>query len=29
MAARHIEHSLADGSKAEPPLALLRKAYGI
>ncbi len=29
MAARHIEHSLADGSRAEPPLALLRKAYGI
>jgi Fe-S oxidoreductase len=29
MAARHIEHALADGSKAEPPLALLRKAYGI
>jgi len=29
MAARHIEHSLADGSKAEPPLALLRKAYGV
>ena len=29
MAARHIEHSLADGAKAEPPLALLRKAYGI
>jgi len=29
MAARHIEHALADGSKAELPLALLRKAYGI
>ncbi len=29
MAARHIEHSLADGSRAEPPFALLRKAYGI
>ncbi len=29
MAARHIEHSLADGSRAESPLALLRKAYGI
>ena len=29
MAARHIEHSLADGSKAVSPLALLRKAYGI
>ncbi len=29
MAAHHIEHSLADGSRAEPPLALLRKAYGI
>ena len=29
MAARHIEHSLGDGSRAEPPLALLRKAYGI
>ena len=29
MAARHIEHSLANGSKAESPLALLRKAYGI
>jgi Fe-S oxidoreductase len=29
MAARHIEHSLADGSKAVQPLALLRKAYGI
>jgi Fe-S oxidoreductase len=29
MAARHIEHSLGDGSKAEPPFALLRKAYGI
>ncbi len=29
MAARHIENSLADGSRAEPPLALLRKAYGI
>ncbi len=29
MAARHIEHSLADGSRAEPPLALLRMAYGI
>jgi len=29
MAGRHIEHSLADGSKAEPPLSLLRKAYGI
>jgi Fe-S oxidoreductase len=29
MAARHIEHSLADSSRAEPPLALLRKAYGI
>jgi Fe-S oxidoreductase len=29
MAARHIEHSLGDGSTAEHPLALLRKAYGI
>ena len=29
MAARHIEHCLADGSKAEPPLTLLRRAYGI
>jgi Fe-S oxidoreductase len=29
MAARHIEHSLANGSRAEPPLTLLRKAYGI
>ena len=29
MAARHIEHSLADGTKAELPFALLRKAYGI
>ena len=29
MAARHIEHSLGDGSRAERPLALLRKAYGI
>jgi Fe-S oxidoreductase len=29
MAARHIEHSLADGSRAEPPLTLLRRAYGI
>jgi len=29
MAARHIEHSLANGSKAELPLTLLRKAYGI
>ena len=29
MAGRHIEHSLADGSRAEPPLTLLRKAYGI
>jgi len=29
MAGRHIEHALADGSRAEPPLSLLRKAYGI
>ena len=29
MAARHIEHSLGDGTKAELPMALLRKAYGI
>jgi len=29
MAARHIEHSLANGSRAELPMALLRKAYGI
>ena len=29
MAGRHIEHSLADGTRAEPPLSLLRKAYGI
>ena len=29
MAARHIEHFLGDGSTAEQPLALLRKAYGI
>jgi Fe-S oxidoreductase len=29
MAARHIEHGLADGTRAEPPLTLLRRAYGI
>ena len=29
MAARHIENGLNDGSRAEPPLTLLRKAYGI
>ena len=29
MAGRHIEHALDDGTRAEPPLALLRKAYGI
>jgi glycerol-3-phosphate dehydrogenase subunit C len=29
MAARHIEHSLGDGTRAELPLTLLRKAYGI
>ena len=29
MAARHIEHALANGRRAELPLTLLRKAYGI
>ncbi len=29
MAARHIQNGLNDGTKAEPPLSLLRKAYGI
>jgi Fe-S oxidoreductase len=29
MAARHIEHSLGDGTRADLPMALLRKAYGI
>ena len=29
MAARHIEHGMSDGTRATPPLTLLRKAYGI
>ncbi|NIM26741.1 MAG: Fe-S oxidoreductase [Gammaproteobacteria bacterium] len=29
LAASHIEHGLGDGSKAEPPFKLLRRAYGI
>lgn len=29
MAGRHIEHALADGSTAQHPITLLRKAYGI
>ncbi|MDX1434139.1 MAG: heterodisulfide reductase-related iron-sulfur binding cluster [Gammaproteobacteria bacterium] len=29
MAARHIEHALADGTRADTPLGLMRKAYGI
>ncbi len=29
MAGNHIAHGLKDGSEAEHPLALLRKAYGI
>ena len=29
MAGHHIEHGMADGSKTEHPMSLLRKAYGI
>jgi hypothetical protein len=29
MAGQHIGHGLADGSKPEHPLSLLRKAYGL
>jgi glycerol-3-phosphate dehydrogenase subunit C len=29
MAGHHISHGLADGSKTEHPMSLLRKAYGI
>jgi len=29
MAAHHIESGLADGSKPEHPISLIRRAYGI
>jgi Fe-S oxidoreductase len=29
MAGQHIAHGMADGSKPEHPLTLLRKAYGV
>jgi Fe-S oxidoreductase len=29
MAGHHIEHAMADGSKTDHPISLLRQAYGI